>query len=203
MTSTPDGTKVVTEKVRFSYAYLFEPQSGMDGGEPKYSVTLLVPKDDKVTLNKMKAALKLAAENGKSTKFGGKIPSNLKQPIRDGDTDDAADGKEGYPGHYFVRCASKTAPGIVDSTGQKILDSSEVYSGCYGRASLNAYAYNTNGNKGVTFGLNNVMKLEDGESLGGRARAEDDFAAFLAEADAEAASGSDGDSDDGFALDIM
>ena len=57
------------------------------------------------------------------------------------------------------------------------MDATEVYSGCYGRLTLNFYAYNANGNKGVAAGLGNVQKLEDGEPLGGFTRAEDDFTA--------------------------
>lgn len=180
------STKVVTgKKTRLSYEHLFEPWSGGNQGEtPKYQTTLLIPKDDTETINKIKAAIKAAAEAGLSTKFGGRMPSPLKHTLRDGDTDDAAfekDGttpKEGYPGHLFMRVSSNTKPGVVDANLNPIIDSTEVYSGCYAMVSIGAYAYNTNGNKGVTFGLNNVMKVADGESLGGRARAEDDFAEF-------------------------
>ena len=82
---------------------------------------------------------------------------------------------EAYADSYFINANSGTAPGIVDADRQPILDRSEVYSGVYGRASINFYAFNSNGNKGIACGLNNLQKIKDGESLGGKSRAEDDF----------------------------
>ncbi|MBG9786921.1 DUF2815 family protein [Brevibacillus laterosporus] len=172
MTTTNKDTKVITGKVRFSYAHLFKPTAIDDNQEPKYSVCLLIPKSDKETLRKIKAAVDAAKQAGAST-WGGKIPANLKTPLRDGD-DERPDQPE-YAGHYFINANSKQKPGIVDKNRDEILDSTEVYSGCYGRASINFYAYNTAGNKGIACGLNNVQKLADGDFLGGRSRAEDDF----------------------------
>ncbi|TPG74006.1 DUF2815 family protein [Brevibacillus laterosporus] len=172
MTTTNKDTKVITGKVRFSYAHLFKPTAIDDNQEPKYSVCLLIPKSDKETLRKIKAAVDAAKQAGAST-WGGKIPANLKTPLRDGD-EERPDQPE-YAGHYFINANSKQKPGIVDKNRDEILDSTEVYSGCYGRASINFYAYNTAGNKGIACGLNNVQKLADGDFLGGRSRAEDDF----------------------------
>jgi hypothetical protein len=166
-------TKVITGKVRFSYAHLFKPVAIDDSSEPKYSVCLLIPKSDKTTLKKIKAAVEAAKQAGISSKFGGKLPPNLKTPLRDGD-EERSDQEE-YAGHYFLNATSKQAPGIIDKQKNEILDSTEVYSGCYGRASINFYAFNTAGNKGIACGLNNIQKLGDGEYLGGRSRAEDDF----------------------------
>src|SRR5690606_2321512 len=104
---------------------------------------------------------------------GGKVPANLRMPVRDGDEDRPDD--PAYAGHYFINATSKIQPGIVDAKLQPITDSTEFYSGCYGRASLNFYAYNTAGNRGIAAGLNNLQKLEDGDYLGGRSRPEDDF----------------------------
>lgn len=180
---TKAATKVITgERTRLSYCHVFEPYDhNGDASAAKYQVTLLIPKDDEKTLNAIKAAIKAAAEAGKDSKFGGRIPSPLKHTLRDGDSDDAAfdkegNPKEGYPGHMFMRVSSTSKPGVVDGNLNPIMDSSEVYSGCYANVSIGAYAYNTNGNKGITFGLNNIRKVADGDSLGGRARAEDDFA---------------------------
>ena len=100
--------------------------------------------------------------------------SSIKQPLRDGDIERPDD--EAYANAYFVNANSATAPGIVDSNLDPILERSEVYSGVYGRASINFYAFNSNGNKGIACGLNNLQKIRDGESLGGKSRAEDDFA---------------------------
>ncbi len=171
-------TKVVTGKdTRWSYCNAWEPKA-INGGTPKYSVSLIIPKSDTVTVEKIKSAIQAAYEEGASKlKGNGKtVPalSALKTPLRDGDLerpDDAA-----YADSYFVNANSATAPGIVDAACQPIIDRSEVYSGVYGRASINFYAFNSNGNKGIACGLNNLQKISDGESLGGKSRAEDDFA---------------------------
>lgn len=166
-------TKVITGEVRLSYAHLFEPAAAQEGGEKKYSVSLLIPKNDKSTLNKIKKAVDAATQAGKP-KFGGKIPANLKSPLRDGDEDRPDD--ENYAGHYFLNASSKNRPGIIGRDKQPVTNSEDVYSGCFAYASLNFFAYNTAGNKGVGCGLNNIMKVRDGDYLGGRSRAEDDFA---------------------------
>lgn len=174
VTAKRTGTKVTTGKVRLSYAHLFEPHA-IDGNEPKYSVSVIIPKSDKETLQAIKEAVNEAKEQGKG-KWGGKVPANVKTPLRDGDVD--REGDEAYAGCYFLNANSKNKPGIVDINVQPILDSTEVYSGCYARLTLNFYAYNANGNKGIAAGLGNVQKLADGEPLGGFTRAEDDFDAI-------------------------
>lgn len=171
-------TKVVTGKdTRWSYCNAWEPKS-INGGTPKYSVSLIIPKSDTVTVEKIKVAIKAAYDEGQSKlKGNGKsVPalSAIKTPLRDGDAERPDD--PAYANSYFVNANSTTAPGIVDADRQPILDHSEVYSGVYGRASINFYAFNSNGNKGVACGLNNLQKIRDGESLGGKSRAEDDFA---------------------------
>ncbi len=171
--------KVITGKnTRFSYANLWEPKS-INGSTPKYSVSLIIPKSDTVTVNKIKAAIQAAYEEGQSKLRGnGKsVPalSALKTPLRDGDLERADDAT--YAGCYFVNANSATAPGIVDANCNPILTHSEVYSGIYGRASISFYAYNSSGNKGIACGLNNVQKLRDGEPLGGKVSAASDFAA--------------------------
>ena len=121
-------TKVITgPDTRFSYLNAWEPKA-IDGGKPKYSVSLIIPKD------------------------------------------------EAYANSYFVNANSASAPGIVDADRQPIIERSEMYSGIYGRASINFYAFNVNGNRGIACGLNNLQKLRDGEPLGGKASAEADFA---------------------------
>lgn len=173
MSAQTTPTKVVTGKARLSYVNVFQPRPGMSGGEPKYSVCVLIPKSDTATIAKIKAAVAAATEAGKA-QWGGKIPPNLKTPLRDGDTErDTAE----YKGHWFINASSKQRPGVVDASVQPIMDAGEVYSGCYGRVSLNFYPYNQQGNRGVGAGLQNVQKLTDGEPLSGRSRAEDDFTA--------------------------
>ena len=171
--------KAITGRVRFSYVSVWEAKS-INGGEPKRSVSIIIAKDDKKTLADVKKAIEEAKKEG-IAKFGGKIPANLKTPLRDGDIDRPND--EAYANSYFINANSTTKPGIVDKNLKPIIDQSELYSGCYGRASINFYAYNVNGNKGIAAGLNNLQKLEDGEPLGGVSRAEDDFGSEEDDAD--------------------
>lgn len=166
-----NSTKVITGKVRFSYAHVFEPKS-INGGEEKYSVSLIIPKSDTKTLADIRAAIEQAKKEGLS-KFGGKVPADLKLPLRDGDRDRAED--EAYKECYFLSANSMDRPGVVDKNVKAILDPGEFYSGCYGRASITFYAYNQNDNKGIACGLQNLQKLSEGELLSGRSRAEEDF----------------------------
>ena len=171
-------TKVITGvETRWNYANVWEPKS-INGGTPKYSVSLIIPKSDTATVGKIKDAIKAAYEEGQSKLKGNSksVPalSALKTPLRDGDAERPDD--EAYKDSYFINANSATAPGIVDADRQPILERSEVYSGVYGRASINLYAFNSNGNKGIACGLNNLQKISDGEPLGGKTRAEDDFA---------------------------
>lgn len=167
-------TKVVTSVVRLSYANVWEPKS-INGGAEKYSVSLIIPKSDTKTLTAIQKAIDVAIEEGRG-KFGGKIPnkSALKLPLRDGDIDRPDD--EAYANCYFVNANSSTAPEIVDKARDPILNRSEVYSGVYARVSINFYAFNSNGNRGIACGLGNIQKVRDGEPLGGKTSAADDFA---------------------------
>ena len=172
-------TKVITgPKTVFSYLNVNEAKAPIGGGTPKYSVSLIIPKSDTVTIAKIRAAIKAAYEEGESKLKGNSkfVPDleDLKTPLRDGDKD--RKGDEAYANSYFINANSTTKPGVVDADRQPILDSSEFYSGIIGRASISFYAYNTNGNKGIACGLNNLQKLSDGTPLGGHSRAEDDFA---------------------------
>lgn len=179
MATTATNTKVVTGIVRFSYVYVFEPKN--NDGKEEYSVSLLIDKDDKETLDKINKAVEAAYKDGQSKLKGSakSVPAlaALKTPLRDGDAE--RPGEDAYKHKYFINAKSKTKPGLLDKRKNPIIDSTEFYSGCYGRASVNFYAYNTSGNRGIACGLNNLMKTEDGEPLGGRARAEDDFADFF------------------------
>lgn len=174
MMTNDTNTKVITGKVRFSYANIWEPKS-INGGEEKYSISLIIPKSDTRTLNAIKAAIEQAKKDG-IAKFGGKIPTNLKLPLRDGDIDRLDD--ETYKNSYFINANSKDRPQIVDKSVKPILDQEEVYSGCYGRASINFYAFNQNGNRGIACGLGNLQKLADGEPLSSHANAKDDFETY-------------------------
>lgn len=177
---TNNATKVITGEVRLSYVHIFEPVS-INGSKEKYSVSLLIPKDDTATVRAIEAAVEAAIQEGIG-KFGGKIPlrDSLKLPLRDGDTerDDPA-----YAGHYFVNANSPSQPQVVDQMVRPILDRSEVYSGCYGRASITFYAFNTNGNRGIACGLGNIQKTRDGEPLGGHVSAASEFDSWSTDED--------------------
>lgn len=170
-------TKVVTGKVRFSYAHVFEPSSIDENSLKKYSVSLIIPKSDTKTIAAIEKAVANAIELGKSKLAGkgGQIPSNLKLPLRDGDDERPDD--ETYADSYFMNASSINKPGIVDVDLNKLMDQDEFYSGCFGRASVNLYAFDASGNKGIACGLNNLQKTEDGDRLSGGASAESDFGA--------------------------
>lgn len=168
-------TKVVTGTVRLSYANVWEPKS-INGGAEKYSVSLIIPKSDKKTIAAINAAVDAAIDEGLA-KFGGKKPNKaaIKLPLRDGDTER---DDEAYADSYFVNANRQTPPQIVDQNVNPIMDRSEIYSGVYARVSISFYAFNSNGNKGVACGLGNIQKVRDGQPLGNRSSAEDDFTAI-------------------------
>lgn len=168
-------TKVITGKVRFCYCNVFEPKAMNEGDDPKYSVCILIRKDDEKTLAKIKNAIDAAKEAYKAKLAGrdGKIPANIKTPLRDGDMDRPDD--PAFEGCYFINASSNRAPGIVDANREPIMTRDEFYSGCYGRASINFYGYNVQ-SKGIAAGLNNLQKLADGPVLAGGSSAEADFA---------------------------
>ena len=171
--------KVITGKrTVFSYLTVNEPKTPLGGGTPKYSVSLIIPKSDTVTVEKIKAAIQAAYDEGQSKLKGSSktVPAleDIKTPLRDGDKE--RKGDDAYKNSYFINANSTSKPGVVDADRNPILDSSELYSGIIGRASINFYAFNSNGNRGIACGLNNLQKLADGTPLGGHSRAEDDFA---------------------------
>ena len=175
--------KVITgPNTRWSYCNVWEPKS-INGGTPKYSVSLIIPKSDTVTVTKIKAAIEAAYQEGQGKLKGNgrSVPplAAIKIPLRDGDVERPDDPT--YAGAYFINANSPTAPGIVDIDCNPVLTRSEVYSGVYGRASINLYAFNSNGNKGIACGLNNLQLVRPGEPLGGKASAESDFATDAAD----------------------
>jgi len=178
MAKVINPTKVITGvKTRWSYANVWQAKS-INGGAPKFSVSLIIPKSDTKTVTAVKNAIQAAYEEGQSKLKGNSksVPAltAIKTPLRDGDAERPDD--EAYKDCYFINANSATAPGIVDAARNPIIEHSEVYSGVYGRASINFYAFNSNGNRGIACGLNNLQKISNGEPLGGKTRAEDDFA---------------------------
>ena len=174
MSNQANSTKVVTGKVRFCYVNVFEPTAMNEGDTPKYNICVLIPKSDTATIDKIKKAVEAAKEAGKAklADKNGRIPANLKLPLRDGDEERPDD--PAFEGHYFINTNSMRRPSIVDRSLNPIMSRDEFYSGCYGRASINFYAFNVS-SKGIAAGLNNLQKLEDGEMLAGGSTAEEDF----------------------------
>lgn len=174
ITPVVKDNKVVFGPCRLSYTHLFSKYS--PDGDPasgKFMTNVLIPKEETETIN----AIKLAIENGKKaaivSKWGGKEPKKMDLPLRDGDTDKE---DEVYEGHYFVNAKCSTRPGIVDKNRAPIVDEDEIYSGVWAIVSVTFYGYDVSGNRGIACGLNNVMKFKDGERLGGRTSADNDFA---------------------------
>ena len=173
-------TKVKIGEVRFSYVHIFTPEAVAEGSDKKYSVSLIIPKSNKKLVAEIKAAIDAAIEAGVAQRFGGKRPLNLRSPLRDGDMEKADD--DAYAGAYFINATSKTKPGVVkrvklngENKLVEVTNEDDVYSGCFGFASVNFFAYNNAGNKGIGAGLNNILKTRDGDYLGGRSSAESDF----------------------------
>lgn len=169
------ATKVVTGKVRLSYVNIFEPRASQGDGEEKYSVTLLIPKSDTSTLEKIKAAIVEARENFVAKKGTNSLPAKPNHTLHDGDgVRESGDpyGPE-CKGCYVITVSSKQKPVIVDAFRNEITDQGEVYSGCYGRAAINFYGYNSNGKKGISAGLLSIQKLHDGEPFGTVGSADD------------------------------
>lgn len=178
-TKPADPKKVVTGEVRLSYCWLLSPRKAEDEDEQaKYGCTLLVPKSDKATIAKINKAIEAAKEDGKKNKWGGKIPKNLKITFRDGDEEKDLDEQPEYKDHMFMSVSSNSRPGLVDRQLNPLTTDDEVYSGMYARVAIAAAPFDFNGSKGVTFYLNHVQKLRDGENLAGRSKPEDVFEAL-------------------------
>ncbi|WHH58450.1 DUF2815 family protein [Petroclostridium sp. X23] len=177
--SNQNPQHVVTGKVRLSYAHLFTPYANPNGGgEAKYSTTILVPKNDIATKQRIDAAINAAIQEGVSSRWNGVRPPVLAIPVHDGDGARPSDGMpfgDECKGHWVFTASSKQAPQVVDLSLNPVINQTEVYSGMYARVSVRFFPYNASGKKGIGCGLGNVQKLEDGEPLGGRTSAASDF----------------------------
>lgn len=171
---------VTTGKVRLSYVHLLEPYAfDSNPDKEQYSCCILIDKKDAATLTAINKAIEAAKAQGKTSKWNNKLPPKLWNPVRDGDEEHPDD--ETFVGKYFINAKSNQKPGIVDSKLQRIIDPDEVYSGMYARVSLSFFPFATSGNSGIGAGLNNVQKIADGERIGGRSNAEDDFEEYTDE----------------------
>jgi hypothetical protein len=164
------AVKVTTPKFRVSFPTVFEARENPLNGKMEYSIVMLFDKDS-VDLSQ----LKKAAHDVALEKFGDKLPTlKLRSPFRDGDEEKPE--RPEFKNQIFMTVKSTQRPGVVDEAVQPILDQSQFYAGCYARATISAFAYDRMGNKGVSFGLINLQKMNDGEPLTNRISAEDDFA---------------------------
>ncbi len=168
---------ITTGKVRLSYCHVWQPQAPQAGGEPKYSVTILIPKNDVNTLNAIYAEMEQVKQAGITSSWGGTLPPIVKIPLYDGDGVRPSGEPFGpeCKGHMVITASSKTQPQIVDINVQPILNQADVYSGCYGRVNINFFSYSNSGNKGLGCGLNCIQKIADGEPLAGGVSAQEAF----------------------------
>jgi len=167
MSTSTNPTLVTTGKVRLSYANLFKPKAASPGAKEKYSVSIIIDKEDKETVQKIEAAIKAAIVAGMSKldiKDANKLPKNFKTPLRDGDEERGDD--PAYVGKWFLNCSSDNKPKVINREKEEITDPTQVISGDYARVNINLYAFNTSGNKGIAAGLNAVQKIKNGEPLG-------------------------------------
>ena len=169
-----DMTNVTTGKVRLSFVHLFKPYAFQPGQEEKYSTTILIPKTDTDTMARINAAIEAAKQKGVTDKWGGVMPPIVPTPIYDGDGVKPSDGTEfgaECKGHWVftARSSADYPPEVVDKMGNPIINQSEIYSGVYGRVNVTFFPYLYGGKKGIGCSLGPVMKLEDGEPLGGGA----------------------------------
>ena len=170
--SSLSKTQVVTGECRLSFVHLNEPVAVKEGDTPKYSLTAIIPKSDTKTIESIKAAIQAAAEAGAQKHFGGRVPTNVANTFKDGDTETNDMGdlqKEKYPEYansYYIRLSTKFTPKILNAKREEIIDPTEIYSGMYGRVSMTFFAYSGDGKRGVSACLNNVMKTRDGEPMG-------------------------------------
>jgi len=183
-------SKLITPEGRVSFPTVFEPRAFAQGGDAKYGVTLLFDKDSADLSDLRKAAIQAVTDKWGPDKA--KWPANLRShdlstylsptgkdgwPFRDGDLQ----GYDGYENTVSVKFSSKTKPGLVDRAVMPIVSQEEFYAGCYARVQCAPFAFDTSGNRGVTFMLNHIQKTRDGEAFSGKGRAEDAFDALPAE----------------------
>ena len=168
-----EGTNVTTGIVRMSYVHLFKPYAHSQDQDPKFSVTILIPKSDTVTMGNITRGIEAAKQRGANDKWNGVIPPGVTDPVADGDgmrQDGTPFGPE-CRGHYIItaRSSADRPPEVVDTQLQPIINQAEIYSGIYGRVNVDFFPYFNSGKKGIGCALNSVQKLRDGEALGGSA----------------------------------
>jgi len=179
-------TEVVTGEVRLSYCNVFTARAPLSGGDPKFSATILIPKSDTATLQRIQSAIEAATQNGISKKWNGQRPPVIPNPLHDGDGVRPSDGAEFGPeckGHWVITASANQdrPPQVVDAQRNPIINQAMVYSGMYAHVYINFYPYFAAGKKGIGCGLNAIQKTRDGEALGGVAKDANDVFGVVAQ----------------------
>ena len=156
---------LITPHFRAAFISVFKATSmkNADGtiNKPKFSIRAAFPPNSNI------APLKKEAELAAKEKWGDKIPKTLRSPFRT--NEELENPIVGIGDDWIIMSFSANEdrrPGIVDAKNQDIIDDADVYSGAWYRAQVRAFAYETAGNKGVSFGLQNVQKIKDDDPLG-------------------------------------
>lgn len=166
---TQPATEMTTGEIRVSFPQLWEAKS-FKGGKPKFSCILMIPKSDKATISKINGCIEAAKEDGKVSKWKGVIPKALDLPLHDGDEQFAL-GKKGeeFKGVYYLNAKSNAdaPPFVFDEAGNRVIDQTKFYAGCYARAAIQFFPY-AEGGIGVGVGLIGLKKTKDGVTFSGR-----------------------------------
>ena len=166
--------KVVIGPVRLSYCHLWEPKK-FENSPEKYTVSLIIPKSEEKTIKKIQEAIALVKQDAVEKHGKGFVTSKgFRFPLKDGDEEMPEDSA--YADSYYLNVSSNDQPKMIDGRKKEITDKKEIYSGCYANVSLNAYFYKRDSSKGITFAINGLQKVADGEPLDGRTlNVEEDF----------------------------
>lgn len=170
----PKNMIVTDADTRCSYLNVNQPRA-FGTEKPRYSVSVIIPKSKTNEVNKIKAAIKQAYEDGANTLKGkgSTLPplESIDNPLRDGD----AKGDPAYADSYYINAKNTRKPGVVDTNRNPIIQTDELYSGIYARVAISFFAYNKAGHKGIGASLLYLMKTADGEPLGSTVSIDDVF----------------------------
>lgn len=173
------STQMTTGEVRLSYVHLDAPYANPNtNADPKYQVTVLMPKSDVQAKARLDAAYQAAVQKGVAEKWNGTMPPIVACSIHDGDGVRPSTGEAFGPecaGHWVFTASSKNPVSMVDAGMNPIVQKGEIYSGCYARVCVSLFPYNTAGKRGIGIGLEAVQKLRDGDPLGGGVSVADAF----------------------------
>ena len=160
--------KFGTGPVRLSYANLAKPQTPSNGGDPKYSAVLLIPKKDKNTVEALKKCYKEVYDNNSSMLGDYDLKSLIRMYDGDGASPSGKKYQDAYHGFWVLNASNVRKPKMIDAAGEEILDvAEELYSGVWARVGITLYPYSNSGNTGIGVSLDIVKKHHDDDPLGG------------------------------------